>query len=1180
LLKNIYIIGLLIAFATPVFSQFSTCDTNLIYAHLNPAGFQRLYVPNQACSMYFYNPTPMYGIDAHRDAANLGIPQMVIDNAQENTDLLNALNAQGVFPTNFQVWMGITDSATTYTFRTFSGALAPAYTNWAAGEPNNRAPSCQFLGSCFACTGADAYACAHGEDCAVMSNSNGVWLDITCEGSGVTRIAVLELNTCPVITRPRDTSICSGNPVNVTTTAISGGTAPYTYTWNPGGLSGQTVTVTPATTSTYTVEASDSYHCKTDSTFTVTVSSSTPPSINISQATICSGVNNTISLSTVSATASYTWNFGASAVTVSGSGSGPYVVNWTSGGTKTINVTVTDNGCTAQATATVTVDTASAVFTINPASVCTGQNTTVTIAHPSGTATYSWSFSGANIVSGSGSGPYTVNWPSPGPETISVTVTDNSCTATNASNVNVSNGLTPSFTFNPATNVCPGQAVSVTLTGAVSPTATYTWNFNGGTVLSGSGGGPYSVSWATSGTQTVDLTVTDGCTGSASGSITITGSITADAGPDITLCPGSAGQLGAASTAGYIYSWSPATGLSSAGISDPTITIPSNPTGNTIIAQYVLTVSSGSCIAKDTVNVTIYPDINNNFSINPATICVGNDATVTYSGTPSGTATYNWIFGSANVVSGSGAGPYSINYAATGSQSISLSVTDNGCTAAQVTNTVSVGTPVTAVAGNSQTVCSGTSVQLGVAPASGVNYSWTPSTNLNNAAIANPVFQQTNTGTTPIVNALMLVADAGGCPDTAYVTITVNPAGGITITAAGPTSFCQGDSVTLSAAGPSLISYHWSDGDTLPTTTVKQAGTYTVTATDVNGCQQVSSPAVTVTISTAPTVSLAVNGEIDESCPNAKDGSLTVQATGGTPAYNYIWNTSPAQNGPTATGLAPGSYTVSVSDASGCTATGSYNINAATYLGIVIDSTRNVSCYGKADGAVYAEGIGGAAPYSFLWSNGSITGAATGLKADSVSVVLTDNNGCKVDTTVSVTQPPKITISYIGTLEIVYGKSQLLAVTVTPGSLSYIYSWSPASSLSCSDCQSPVASPVQTTAYTLTVTDPASGCYDTITLDLIVHPVNNLYVPNAFTPNGNGTNDVLYVYTTGGIKFFEIMIWDRWGELVYRSNDIGEGWDGTYQGTKVTDGNYVYHVNATFLDGETINNKGTIALIR
>ncbi len=278
LIRKTYLSGLMLAFY--LFAGAQTCDTTLVNARVYPAGFTRLYVSGQPCSIYYVKDSNMFGIDARLLAARMGVPQLVINDSVENAAIVSALFGQGTFPTYPEIWLGITDSASTYTWRTFTGAALPAYTNWSSGEPNNLPPSCQTLGICL-CTGRphDTYWCAYGEDCAVL-NASGQWLDNTCEGDGVTRAVVLELNTCPVLTKPADMSICAGTSVTVTATDSSGA-APVTYTWNPGNLTGQAVSLSPASADTVTVHSSDAFHCIIDSSFIISIyqKPSSPPAI-------------------------------------------------------------------------------------------------------------------------------------------------------------------------------------------------------------------------------------------------------------------------------------------------------------------------------------------------------------------------------------------------------------------------------------------------------------------------------------------------------------------------------------------------------------------------------------------------------------------------------------------------------------------------------------------------------------------------------------------------------------------------------------------------------------------------------------------------------------------------------------------------------------------------------------
>jgi gliding motility-associated-like protein len=114
----------------------------------------------------------------------------------------------------------------------------------------------------------------------------------------------------------------------------------------------------------------------------------------------------------------------------------------------------------------------------------------------------------------------------------------------------------------------------------------------------------------------------------------------------------------------------------------------------------------------------------------------------------------------------------------------------------------------------------------------------------------------------------------------------------------------------------------------------------------------------------------------------------------------------------------------------------------------------------------------------------------------------------------------------------------------------------------------------------VTVSEGVSGCSDTASLTLTVTSQNHFYIPNAFSPNGDGINDTLYVSASAGVLYYQMMIWDRWGELVYSSYDIGTGWDGRYKGTMVPTGGYVYMATLSFADGIVYHSKGSITLIR
>jgi gliding motility-associated-like protein len=153
-------------------------------------------------------------------------------------------------------------------------------------------------------------------------------------------------------------------------------------------------------------------------------------------------------------------------------------------------------------------------------------------------------------------------------------------------------------------------------------------------------------------------------------------------------------------------------------------------------------------------------------------------------------------------------------------------------------------------------------------------------------------------------------------------------------------------------------------------------------------------------------------------------------------------------------------------------------------------------------------------------------------------------------------------------------------VAISSGNLTYL--WTPPDGLSSSTIQNPVASPLVNTTYYVTITDPF-GCTNVDTVFVVVEEVTceepEIYIPNAFTPNDDSSNDIMYV-RGNTIKELDFKIFDRWGEKVFESNDPSRGWDGQYKGTLATPAVYVYYVEAVCFNNERFFKKGNITLIR
>ncbi|MFH1004504.1 MAG: SBBP repeat-containing protein, partial [Bacteroidota bacterium] len=301
--------------------------------------------------------------------------------------------------------------------------------------------------------------------------------------------------------------------------------------------------------------------------------------------------------------------------------------------------------------------------------------------------------------------------------------------------------------------------------------------------------------------------------------------------------------------------------------------------------------------------------------------------------------------------------------------------------------------PPSVNAGNSLTICNGSSTTLSVTTTGGTlpyTYQWSPAAELSSPTISNPVATPT-TPTTPTTYTV-LVTDCANYTGTDMVTITVIPQPTITIT--GITTICSGSSTILTAYGG--VSYIWlPGGQTTTNITVSPATatTYTVIGTGANGCSATSTP-ITVMV---PNPAVSVSGT-NVSCNGGSNGSATANPSGGINPYSYLW--SNGQINQTATALGSGSYTVTITDANGCTAFKSIYITEPTALSLS-KSFTNASCYNN-EGTANVTVSGGVFPYSYLWNNGQTNQTATTLGSGSYTITITDANGCNASDTVQI----------------------------------------------------------------------------------------------------------------------------------------------------------------------------------
>lgn len=439
------------------------------------------------------------------------------------------------------------------------------------------------------------------------------------------------------------------------------------------------------------------------------------------------------------------------------------------------------------------------------------------------------------------------------------------------------------------------------------------------------------------------------------------------------------------------------------------------------------------------------------------------------------------------------------------------------------------------------TVCQGQSVTL---TASGGNsYLW--NTGAQTASI--------NVTTAGLYT--VIVSDACGS-DTLNQQITINPLPNATISVSGNTSICQGDSVLLTASGGN--SYVWSNGSTSSSIYVSAAGNYTVTAT--NNCGSNTSSAVVITINPLPNISITASQ--NTICGNQ---TATLTANG---ANTYIWSTGATTNSITVSSI--GTYTVIGSNSCGNdTASLTITQDVAPDANISING-RDTICKGETV-TLIASGNG-----SFTW-NGGVSTANSIIISSPGNYYLVASNSCGNDTAYYTIYLNNIMADFTPSL-----LSGPIPITInfTNNSLnanSYLWNFGENAT---SNETNPSYTYINPGEYTITlIAENNYGCKDTAEYTIKAEDYQAIYIPNVFTPNGDGKNDVFEIKGVR-IKNLSCRIYNRWGEELYKWDGIDGKWDGKYNNTDVSDGVYFYLLDLEWMNGRQESKSGHITLIR
>jgi gliding motility-associated-like protein len=629
------------------------------------------------------------------------------------------------------------------------------------------------------------------------------------------------------------------------------------------------------------------------------------------------------------------------------------------------------------------------------------------------------------------------------------------------------------------------------------------------------------------GTYTVTLITTNNLSHSDTFALTVTVienalSITANAAPAV-LCYGNSTVLSGNGSVSYIWTGGVNNGVAFSPLGSGTYTV----TGT----------DANGCTATSAVTVTVNPLPLVIANAAPLAVCPGGQSTL--SGT--GGISYVWSGGAVNGVAFT---PLVTNtYTVTGTDA-------NGCTnSSSVTITVNAVPNIMANA-NPSMVCSGSSTTL--YGSGGVSYLWSGGVLNGNAFIPAANANYTVTGT-----------DANGCSNTSAVNITVVSPPNISGNAQ-PAMLCAGSQTTLNGSGG--VSYTWSGGVINANPFTPQvSGIYTVTGADANACTATAT--VLITVNPLPNILASANPAAV--CPG---NTTTLNGSGG---ITYSWSGG-IVNGVPFVPLPNTNYTVTGTDANGCTNTSAISIALNPPILVQISPDHPQLCAGD---TVHLTATGG---LTYSWANIAGLDQYTGAQVSAFPAVTstytvnaTDVNGCTGSTTIVINVSDNIDVAATKTsnAECEQNMIQLTAQGAQK------YEWKPANLLSNAHASTTNAYIVQTTTFYVTGTSGYCTNTDSITVNYYNNDETGIIIPNAFSPNGDGLNDCLKVLHAANFKNFFFTIYNRWGEKVFETKDPGACWNGTYKELPAPSDTYYYYLKAESICGKLFK-KGDITIIR
>ncbi|MFM1876495.1 MAG: hypothetical protein RL266_2232 [Bacteroidota bacterium] len=897
------------------------------------------------------------------------------------------------------------------------------------------------------------------------------------------------------------------------------------------------------------------------------------PDFDVLSNTTC--VGSPIQFDDVSITSSgnisnYSWNFDDGST---GSGA-PVSHVFNTPGIFDVELTITSEGCTDVTTIPITIDPAPVVNLGADISLCGGETAQLNSPNTLGSGTYSWS-------------PITAlsNATAPSPTTstannITYTLTftsNNGCSDSDDIVVTVSNG--PTASAGPDATVCEGESVQLQGNGGQN----YSWS-----PVAGLDNSLIANPTATpTATTTYTVTVTDvlNCSATDDVTITVVQAPTLNAGADQDICEGDVVQLSASGTGSFV--WSPATALSSTSIANPT----ANPT-NTVTYTVTLT-DANNCTATDDVVVNVDPIPTANFS-DPTPVCNGN--MVQFTDNSSGTiASYLWDFGDGQF--GQTQNPSHV-YPDLGTYQVTLTVVSaNGCTSSAVGTAEVVDGPLPDISiVNGPDLCVGELLEI-LDNSSGpiASYSWDFGNGSTSSDQA-PTFQYASQGTYTITLTLTAI---DGCANSQSIDVDVHPL---------PTAeFSNGaacvdqpivftEQSTVSAG--SVVGWEWNFGDGTAidygssvnhSYNSQTSHTVTMIAQTAVGCRDTVQHIVS--INPTPVVSVSAS----TSCVNSDVSFINGTLPNDNTISQWVWDFGDGSSSnladPTHAYADHGTYTFqlqAVSD-SGCVGVGSNSVEIDPYPQSSFSFSGYEGCAPIAISFTDQSSITSnysIGSYQWLFGDGSSSSESdpthTYASSGNFDVsLITTTAGTACSDTLTLTGVMNIYLTpeasfYHSPESATMLDPRIYFINTSTDATNYVWDFGDENS---SVLANPVNSYPAEGDYTVTLVATNGICTSSTSQRVHIDPETFVYIPNAFSPNGDGLNDT-FIPQGIGIERFNMAIYDRWGKELYFTNSIDEPWRGWYNGLELPNDSYVYRIEILDVKEEIKTYCGSVNLVR